>query len=236
MRIHTNHLTCTILVLLIACTQSTITPHGASPETVAKHTITTIDGERIAYTPYLAQPNDPAVILLHMLNHTRITWDEYARMLQEEGFNVIAIDLRGHGQSSGTFDSFDATGFNNMVNDVRAAKDVLTAKGADTTRLSLIGASIGANIALNYAGDDPDVNTVVLLSPGKNYRGVDITHYSYEGPIMWVASTEDAASIEAVDALSKPEHYTAILANAGHGTQMLPRIRDQITSWIIQQR
>lgn len=228
-------LTSILFIILVACMQTTPSQQGISPEDASAHSITTSDGQTIAYTTYLAAPNAPAVILLHMLNHDRTTWESYARMLQESGFNVIAIDFRGHGQSSGDWNAFNDADFNNMVRDVEAAKNVLAARGADTTSLSIIGASIGANIALKYAGQDPDVNTVVLLSPGKTYRSVSIENYQYDGPVMWVASEEDTPSMQALQ-LKQPHHYQVILQQAGHGTDMLPEIQNQITQWIIQQR
>ena len=40
------------------------------------------------------------------------------------------------------------------------------------TSIGLAGASIGANLALLDAADDPGVMSVALLSPGIDYRGL----------------------------------------------------------------
>jgi dienelactone hydrolase len=42
----------------------------------------------------------------------------------------------------------------------------------DEKRVALMGASMGANLALNAAAAEPGIPTVVLLSPGLNYNGV----------------------------------------------------------------
>jgi pimeloyl-ACP methyl ester carboxylesterase len=42
----------------------------------------------------------PTVILLHMLGKDRSTWSNFASTLsQKEGYAVLSIDLRGHGES-----------------------------------------------------------------------------------------------------------------------------------------
>ena len=60
-----------------------------------------------------------------------------------------------------------------MVMDVKAAKQILvTQKNVNPNSIAIVGASIGANVALNYAALDPLVKAVVLLSPGLDYKGV----------------------------------------------------------------
>jgi alpha-beta hydrolase superfamily lysophospholipase len=41
----------------------------------------------------------PAFLLLHMMPATKESWNDFASHLQKEGFEVLAIDLRGHGES-----------------------------------------------------------------------------------------------------------------------------------------
>ena len=66
-------------------------------------TFRTDDGVTLAGTWY--EPSGrtgPAVILVHMLHRSRRDWDALAIGLASEGIGVLAFDLRGHGESTGT--------------------------------------------------------------------------------------------------------------------------------------
>ncbi len=144
----------------------------------------------------------PTVILLHMLGKDRSTWNAFASTLSQKGdYAVLSIDLRGHGESvkqnngnTISFQSFTPDDYNKMVLDVKAAKQFLiTNKSANPNNISIVGASIGANVAINYAAIDPTIKSVVLLSPGLNYRGVSteeaITKYKNNNSV-YIAATE----------------------------------------------
>ena len=62
-----------------------------------------------------------------------------------------------------------------MVQDVRAARRYL-AQRADVqqTRVGIIGASIGANLAALEASGDATIASLALLSPSLDYRGLRI--------------------------------------------------------------
>ncbi|MFH1258021.1 MAG: alpha/beta fold hydrolase, partial [Candidatus Micrarchaeota archaeon] len=130
----------------------------------------TSDGMKIAAT-YYKSDNDAkeAIILLHMLNRNRNDWNDFARKLQPN-YEVIAVDFRGHGDSGGDLNAFTAEDFQKFMLDVKAAREFLSNRGKKT--YALIGGSIGANIALNFAVEN-DIGRVVLLSPGLDYRGVE---------------------------------------------------------------
>jgi len=123
----------------------------------------TEDGIRLKATVYEA--DGPGVILLHMLNRDRHDWNDFASQLQSLGYQVIAVDLRGHGESDLNWNDFSPKEFNEMVLDAKAAEEYL---GKD---VAVIGASIGANIALNVASDGA-VKAAILMSPGLEYKGV----------------------------------------------------------------
>ena len=67
---------------------------------------------------------------------------------------------------------------------------------------AFIGGSIGANMALRLGADVPQIPTVVLLSPGLNYDGVQ-TEPAMETfgdrPVFIVASSEDSYAAELLD-------------------------------------
>lgn len=224
-----------LLVILMACTTNTteqprlIPTEGPLPDGMT----TTQDGYTIAYDEY---PNKgkPGVILLHMMRRSRTDWESVATWLQKKGYAVIAIDLRGHGHSSGNRDEFTAEDYNNMVNDVAAAKGILEGMGADTSRVSIIGASIGANVAYKYAAKDKSVKTIILLSPGMSYQGVELTE-TLTQPVFIVASKDDPNSAIASGTLAQRNNAELLLyQDAGHGTNMFqkPDLATKISNWL----
>ena len=125
---------------------------------------------------YYEATSEKAVILVHMYGMTRQSWKDFAVYLQEKEYQVLAIDLRGHGQSleqnkkKMSYISFHEQDFLNMIKDIEAAKKFLQEQGASD--ISIVGASIGANLALSVAAKDAEITKIVALSPGLNYKGL----------------------------------------------------------------
>jgi pimeloyl-ACP methyl ester carboxylesterase len=198
----------------------------------------------------------PTVILLHMLGKDRSTWNAFASTLsQKEGYGVLSIDLRGHGESvkqnngnALSFQSFTPDDYNKMVLDVKAAKQFLiTNKNANPNNVSIVGASIGANVAINYAAMDPTIKSVVLLSPGINYRGVSteeaITKYKNNNSVYIAATEGDSEAADSSKILCEKINCDGNLkiysgGSSSHGTNMFsdqslnPPLQDLIISWL----
>lgn len=191
-------------------------------------TITASDQAQLAatfYPPITAKA--PSVLLLHMLGgcSCRKDWDPFARELQKRGFAALALDLRGHGDSPGPEDWVKKS-----PGDVLAAWDVLTHRPeVDQKSSAIIGASIGANLALIVGANNPDVVAVVALSPGEDYQGLRplgvLGNFALPPArlVLLVASAEDTYSYSGVQKMATqfPTLQTQYLANAGHGTAML---------------
>ena len=227
-----------LLLLLIACSQPVEPP--AKPQLkpltgpLPSGTATTYDGQTIAYQIYPAQQGSPGIILLHMLRRTRTDWDTVAKWLQKNGYSVIVPDLRGHGQSTGNWEQFAPEDFNKMKYDVAAIKSVLQNQ-AGAQKFGIIGASIGANIAYNYAIENPDVKAIVLLSPGMDFRGVTIDPTRLKRPFMVVASNDDTYSAAtAQEFKNNPSANVKMYEDAGHGTNMFSKndLAPEILDWI----
>ncbi|MBW3012766.1 alpha/beta fold hydrolase [Candidatus Woesearchaeota archaeon] len=202
----------------------------------------TEDGIDIAATYYKPLVEEPkAAILLHMLNKDRFTWEPFAQKLQEKGYAVLSIDLRGHGESinQGKWQEFNDMDFKSMVNDAKVAKQYLK-QTLGTKKYAIIGASIGANIALNYAAADSDIDAVVLLSPGETYRGVNVIgaiNLYGERPVLLVASKEDDYAYKSSNKLNSLAQKPTFrkFEDAGHGTDMLakiPGLDSLILTWL----
>jgi pimeloyl-ACP methyl ester carboxylesterase len=99
-----------------------------------------------------------AVVLLHGLASNARIWDGVAYRLAGAGLRVVALDLRGHGDSEQPAGGYD---FAQVARDLRAA---LAALGLD--RPVLVGHSWGANVALQYAADRPGALAGLALVDG----------------------------------------------------------------------
>lgn len=213
-------------------------------------TITTKDSAQIVgdYYPAGAE-NAPAVLLLHMMPSTRKSLVDFAEKLNEAGLSALAIDLRGHGDSlnktDGTYlnyKNFSNAEHQSSIHDVETAIDFLKQKGAE--KIFVIGASIGANLALQYAAEHSDIRAVVLLSPGLDYRGVLTADLPLQlharQAVYYAASFEDSYSADSVRMLYQktPEGVKKeekIFDQAGHGTDIFvhePDFEGQIISWL----
>jgi alpha-beta hydrolase superfamily lysophospholipase len=184
------------------------------------------------------------VVLVHMLGRTRADWEPLTETLISKGLEVVALDLRGHGQSvSGgpEYGSFDTEQWLGCANDIRAALDYLAEQVSG--KYFLIGGSIGANLVLIEAADDPRVAGVVMLSPGLDYHGVQPGEYATdygERPALLVAALDDDYSAKSVGTLAEllyaPE--TKIYPSGGHGTHLFgtrPEVRKLIADWLEKQ-
>lgn len=197
----------------------------------------TDDGVTIAATWY--EPLDsaragrlngsaPAVILVHMLNRSRRDWDSFASRLAFAGVGALAIDLRGHGDSHHPRPDPANPDYSAMVRDIVSARRYLASRGdVAPSRIGLVGASLGANLAALAAADGSFVS-LALLSPSLDYRGLRIEaaikKYG-KRPLLLVASDDDPYARRSALELQKSSGAAELLTlnAAGHGTRMFDR-------------
>jgi dienelactone hydrolase len=200
--------------------------------------LTTVDRFKVAawFWPGKGDLAAPGIILLHQRGRDKSSWGSLPSELVAEGYAVIAIDLRGHGQTLDpvgrpiVLDSLTDSEYQAMLNDVAAAHAYFAAqKGVDAERIGIIGASIGANLALIYAAHDRRVRTVVALSPGLNYRSLQPLP-AMDGldkrPLFLIAAKGDKPSADCVLALQKAAMKEAPITvrefdGRDHGTDLL---------------
>lgn len=178
------------------------------------------------------------VLLLHMMPAVKESWSAFSDLLAERGIASLAIDLRGHGESVRRgevildYRSFGDVEHQQKKLDVEAAAEWLKReKGFDGSRLLLAGASIGANLALRYAAEHPEVPAAMALSPGLDYHGVTtsdaVSSMDERQALFLAASEDDAYSFETIETLAKAAKSGTLevkkLRNAGHGTTMFGR-------------
>lgn len=208
-------------------------------------TITAEDGLRLSGMFKSVPSPRTFVLLLHMMPATKESYAAFAEKLAAAGVASLAIDFRGHGKSAGGPDGyrrFSDTEHQEKMKDVEAGVRFLKSKGAATSTLVLVGASIGANLALQYTAAHPDVPAVVALSPGLNYRGVlatpAVTGLKRSQQLYLAASRDDSESDAAVEKLAEISLARTTVKHfdrAGHGTTMFeqkPEFMDELVEWI----
>jgi pyridoxine 5-phosphate synthase len=177
----------------------------------------------------------PAVLLVHMLSRSHGDWGSLPDRIRDAGMTALAIDLRGHGQSSGSAQDLQA-----MVGDVRAAAQWLTTRpGVRGDQIAIVGASLGASLALLAAVDVPQARAIALLSPSLDYRGLrtDAALVKRLGSrSLWLAaSDQDPLALRTLrDMAAEPsgpreQHVSSVLA---HGTVLLDKDGDVARSLV----
>lgn len=173
-------------------------------------------------------------ILLHMMPATKESWDTIAKVLLEHGVASLAVDMRGHGKSTmgGTLDykQFNEEQQQAKHLDLEAALEWAHTQGFDGEHIILIGASIGANLAIRALAQHPDLPLAIALSPGLNYRGVStddaIVKIRPNQKVVLVASDDDdRPSWDSVHELHRLNPSTVLIERhgLGHGTNMTDR-------------
>jgi dienelactone hydrolase len=108
----------------------------------------------------------PAVVLIHGFTGDRVLMSGLARRLAENGYAVLAIDVNGHGENRNPF-SGGAAASDSLRANVKTAVDYLRDNQlADGSRIVVMGHSMGAGAALDYATHDPNLKGAVMISGG----------------------------------------------------------------------
>ncbi len=182
------------------------------------------------------------VVCLHQFKSTKESFDFFAQRLQTEGYHVLSVDLRGHGNSQGALENFTEDNFRAMFHDARAADEWLRTN-AGVTSMQMVGASIGANTALIYQ-EMNTLESVVALSPGLNYHGInpqDSNMSNIVMPVLYINSEGDRYSEETKQLyLESPVTQTGntrlhIYPGSAHGVHILtdnPEAQDDSIAWL----
>lgn len=122
--------------------------------------ITTRDGYELdsAFVP-AAQPSDKYVILVHGITRNIQSSMKLYPMYHDLGYNVILFSLRNHGENAPDITSYGAEEKYDLADVVQYTYDRF---GSDIN-LGLHGISLGAAIALQYAGM-PEANVDFVIS------------------------------------------------------------------------
>jgi uncharacterized protein len=102
----------------------------------------------------------PAIVLVHGFKTSREEMLPWARFLHDAGYNVLLFDTRGCGKSAGSTVGLGATEPSDISLAVEAARDQF-----GTTKVAVLGISLGAGAAILAAANDQNITAVVADSP-----------------------------------------------------------------------
>jgi len=269
-----------LLVLLLPQTPVKASkPHAVRPQAQAqtlsrknhsgkirpeKVEFTTADGIKIhaIYVPAGASEADrqplsdvPAVVLLHMYRSDKSSWQPLFAPFVRRGMALLAIDMRGHGQSVAGPDgedlaklalSRDPKLFRDMHRDAEAAVKWLTDHGHAKKRIGLLGASVGCSVAIDAARRDPGLRVVGVLTPGTEYLGIPTMKHvqDWGDRALLLASSEEEAprGAEPIQKyLSRQEGSRVTLwrfpKHGIHGTRMFGQVQGieaKLAAWFAE--
>jgi alpha-beta hydrolase superfamily lysophospholipase len=192
------------------------------------------------------------VLLLPMMSKTYKSYDPFIQTLNAVNYTTLAFDMRGRGLStkigkkSISYANMNKNQFALMPEDIGQFFLDFRAKHSDDYNyhdVVIIGASIGANTAALLLAEEW-VTRVVLLSPGRDYRGLQpemvmaVEDRPLQKSVYIAASDEDTYSAESsqwlFDNYDGPKVFKKY-PGQDHGTDILHNIKEadtELLSWL----
>jgi dienelactone hydrolase len=207
------------------------------------------DDIKLRATFFPASKPGPGVLLLHMCNTVRKSWEPVAKELSEKGINALTIDNRGFGESGGPRFDLASPEVIKQLNekwpgDFDATYDFLVAQpGVDKTRIAVGGGSCGVGNAVTLAEHHPDIKALVLLAGSTDLAGVNYIAHKPELPIFTAAAADDEynpATLQLMQWFSElsgnPRSKFSGFKDGRHGTEIFgphPELVHQIVAFLV---
>jgi pimeloyl-ACP methyl ester carboxylesterase len=144
-----------------------------------------------------------AIVLLHGLSSSRLTYHGVIEhlMRRHHGHRVIAVDLRGHGESDrATHNTYDAASY---AADIAAVIEALT----DTPAL-VVGHSLGGVVAADLARTNPNLIEALFLEDPPLFEGNDARRNASPVAAFFPKLVAAVHAFQASDA--SPEEYASL--------------------------
>lgn len=168
----------------------------------------------------LYQHTDVRMPGILLLGTDSSAWGRFPEQLKSAGFTVLLMDIReGAGAA-----------------DVRVMLEALTSGLADPSRIGVLGASAGADLALVGCAAMPACDAAVLLSPLQQQPLLAAMSRFNPRPLLQIVTQEDTesfATAQALDGAASGDRLLQPVSNAGRGTAILLN-RADIGTFIIQ--
>lgn len=220
--------------------------------------ITAEDGLALAGEFYAVSDTQlPTVLLLHELDGSREDWSVFLEPLITLGYNALAVDLRGHGETGGEQNWELAVGdVQNWLNWMKEQPDI------QTNGISIIGADLGGNLAVIACENDDICLTSIAISPmaiGCEARdcteglenldqdsleflddttATSLTNQNRRSAVLLIASRDDDPSVQGFRQIGRTKAPNVELLTAslrGHGMELIgvgDQVRDDSIKWL----
>jgi uncharacterized protein len=234
-----------------------ITPDAISPAWERASFRSRGDGLQLYGWWFPAEDANRALVLVHGHGQNRLdkNWgsDAIARAFLARGYSVLMFDLRGHGESAPSRQSFGVR----EKNDVLGAFDYVRGRGFRPGAIAMIGVSYGAGTLLMAASELQDAGAIVadsgyaqawpviaaeipqyspflaLVRPGPGIRlasrllyGIDLGAARPENAVALIPERPILLIHGAVDAYIPPSHSERLLAGSDHSASELWLVPD----------
>lgn len=207
------------------------------------------DGTKLRATFFSAGKPGPAVILLHMCNTTRTSWEAVAVGLSEKGINALTIDNRGFGESGGPRFDVAKPEIAKELNEKwpadfdAAYQFLLSQPGVDKTRIAAGGGSCGVGNAVGLAERHPEIKSLVLLAGTTDIAGINFIVQHPERPVFTAAAADDQYNPATIDIMrwyseiaGNPRSKFSGFKDGKHGTEIFgphPELVKQIVDFFV---
>lgn len=122
--------------------------------------------------------SNQTILLIHGRGDAKVGAIAWAPTLHSLGWNILAIDLRAHGDSGGVFSTagfWERHDVAQVINQFRAARPV------ETKVFVIFGVSLGAAVAVATTVGRSDIDALILESPFGDYRQAIAAHGFMQG-------------------------------------------------------
>ena len=183
----------------------------------------------------------PAVLFLHGYGEDRKVWQDFQKQFLQQGWAVMALDLRGHGESliKNQRPLQASPEWRNNPRefplDVAPALDWLKKQPRlNSSKIVIVGYDVGANLALLASGKLREVRTVVAVNPNAK-ESLQIAGSSQDFvPRSALVVVEDAAQAESIKPFAKQPFRSLVLPVTGGTAQTFQKksLSDAIFQWL----
>jgi pimeloyl-ACP methyl ester carboxylesterase len=154
---------------------------------------------------------DRCVVILHGYADSKIGGIAWAPLLRELGFNVLAVDLRAHGESEG---KFTTAGFIERYDICQILDQLKSTRPTQARQIAIFGVSLGAAVSAATAVLRNDLAAVVLESPYVDFpravlshaRNLPVPGRSFQLMVLWLCRRLlkiDFSAVRPVDLIPK---------------------------------
>ncbi|MGN1402170.1 MAG: lysophospholipase [Bacillus sp. (in: firmicutes)] len=139
------------------------------------------DGKSIFVRGWIIDNPKATVQLLHGMNEHSGRYEEFAAILNRNGYNVYAADHRGHGVTAESLEKIGfigENGFQKMVNDQLQLTKIIREKHPDT-EIFIIGHSMGSFLSQRYLQvmEPGTISGTILIGSDGNKKVVKLGKY-----------------------------------------------------------